>query len=136
MIINGVNLPDIDITELETAEKYEQAMDLIQKGTQYENSDKRSQIIRQCCNGVFKAFDTIFGDGTAKKVFGKQTNLTVCLKAVDELVDQVNRAEECTLKIVDKIGGKYTSNKNREQRRYTDKKNKNRNYANHNTAKR
>jgi len=40
---------------------------------------------------VFRFFDDIFGDGTARKIFGSKTNLNACLNAVDELVSDADQ---------------------------------------------
>ncbi len=131
MIINGINLPDIDIADADVAETYENAMDIIKKSAHYNENDKRSQVIRRYCNGVFEAFDLIWGSGTAKKVFGSQTNMTICIKAMDDLVSQVNELEKANNSLLENIGNKYY---NRAQRRNNknnnNKKNKNRNYNN------
>lgn len=121
MIINGVELKDIDIAELSVAENYENAMEIIKKGSQFEKNEKRSQIIRRCCNSTFEAFDLIFGNGTARKVFGGQTNLTVCLKAVEELVTQVKELEKNSIDDIQKNSEKYF---NRDQKRHNNKNKK------------
>ena len=100
MIINGVTLIDIDIADADVAENYEEAMSMLSKATQYNESATRSQVIRQCCNAVFSMFDKIFGCGTAQKVFGGKTNLNICLKAVDDLVTQVNELEAANTKSI------------------------------------
>lgn len=128
MVINGINLPDIDIADADVAENYEQALTMVKEATQSAHEDlTRSQAIRKCCKGVFAAFDKIFGSGTSQKVFGKQTNMKVCLKAFDELITQVNEIEKANVESIIAISDKYS---NRQQRR-SNKKKKNRSYVNH-----
>ena len=53
----------------------------------------------------------MFGEGTDKKIFGDKVNLLTCLKAFEELVEQVNAQKG----EVEKIASKYSPN--RAQRR-------------------
>ena len=51
---------------------------------------RQSELIRAQCTAVFNFFDEVFGDGTAKKVFGKSVNLTTCLNAYEDIIKAVN----------------------------------------------
>ena len=113
MIINNVELEDMDIYDLETSEKYEAAIAEFQKvtgelkTTTDEDQKVLSNIIRIQCNAVFDCFNTIFGAGTDKQVFGNKTNLMVCLKAFEELAICANdqKAE------MEKMANKYSPNR-------------------------
>lgn len=111
MKINGVELEDIDIYDLETAEKYEEAM-----ASFAENGDKLKSLdgaegIREICNSVFDVFNTMFGEGADKKIFGNRVNLLTCLKALEEFQLQINEQK----KEIEKLANKYSPN--RAQRR-------------------
>ena len=103
----------MDIYDLDTAEKYETAIAEFQKVTgelkltSCEEDKALSSVIRIQCNAVFDCLNTIFGEGTDKKVFGNRTNLMVCLKAFEELAIYANdkRAE------MEKLGNKYSPNR-------------------------
>lgn len=92
MEINKVDLGELDIFELETMQKYENAIDKTIK-----EMDKLkkpnitgSEAIRIQCHAIMDCFNEIFGEGTDKKVFGNKTNLIICLKAFDELTENIN----------------------------------------------
>ena len=113
MKINGVELEDMDIYDLETAEKYEFAIAQFQKvtgeskSTAGEGKKVLSSVIRKQCNSVFDCFNTIFGEGTDKKIFGNRTNLMVCLKAFEELAIYANNQKS----EMEEMGNKYSPNR-------------------------
>lgn len=111
MIIRGVELPDIDLCEYETAEKWEDCMKLLEKIPEKVSGKKNSESIKIQCETVFEIFDTMFGDGTAKKVFGERTNLMISIEAMSELIDAVNNKDRSdNQKIID-LTAKYTPNR-------------------------
>lgn len=111
MKINEVELQDIDVLDLEVAEKYEQSLEKVEDVSKKLEGMKISESIRTQCNAIFDVFNTMFGEGTDKKVFGNKVNLLTCLKAFEELVTHVNskNAE------IEKLANKYSPN--RAQRR-------------------
>lgn len=111
MKINGIELDNLDIYDADVAEKYEKALDAIIKNSENVQGLKTSAIIRVRCECVFDFFNTMFGEGTDKKIFGDKVNLITCMKAFEELVEQVNvqKGE------VEKMASKYSPN--RAQRR-------------------
>lgn len=110
MIINGVELEDLDIYDVEVAEKYEKVLENINKPQKVEGL-KTSTVIRKQCESIFNVFNELFGEGTDKKVFGDRVNLKICLEAFASLVDQINSQKE----ELDSIVSKYSPN--RAQRR-------------------
>ncbi|NEZ80388.1 AP endonuclease [Clostridium botulinum] len=111
MKINGVELQDLDILDLEVAEKYEEAIKGIDGIAEKVQGMTIAESVRTQCNAIFKIFNDLFGEGTDKKIFGNKVNLLTCLQAFDELITQTNtsRAE------IEKIANKYSPN--RAQRR-------------------
>lgn len=107
MVINGVELQDVDIFDLETAEKCDKAFDEVKKKANIKEGTGLTEIIRIQCNAVFECFNEIFGEGTDKKVFGNKTNLRVCLKAFEELVEYANEQK----KEMDNMYSKYSPNR-------------------------
>ena len=110
MKINNVDLEDLDIYDVDTAEKYEIAVKKVQE--EAEESKKLedtglSAMIRMQCNAVFNCFNTIFGEGTDKKIFGAKVNLMTCLKAFEELIENVNEQK----KELEKLSNKYSPNR-------------------------
>ena len=100
MKINNVELPDLDIYDLEFAEKYENGLKKIEnlndEGLGY------SEVIRNSCNLVFDFFNDIWGEGTDKKVFGNKTNLGECYKAYTQVLDNFHIQKENLSKTLDK----------------------------------
>lgn len=112
MKINGVELQDLDIFDLETAEKYEKVLKDVSNEVSKVNREMGiSEAIRIQCNSIFNAFNTLFGEETDKKVFGTKVNLMTCIKAFEELTENVSAQK----KEVEKFSQKYKLN--REQRR-------------------
>ena len=105
MKINNVELEDVDIFDVDTAEKYEEAVKKVQKESEESKQLEDislSAMIRKQCNAVFDCFNTIFGEGTDKKVFGQKVNLMTCLKAFEELIVNVNEQKQELEKLTDK----------------------------------
>ena len=107
MKINNVELQDIDILDLEVAEKYEKALKEIEGIAKKIEGMGLVESIRTQCNAIFEVFNTMFGEGTDKKIFGDKVNLLTCLKAFEELVTHMSakNAE------VEKIASKYSPNR-------------------------
>lgn len=110
MIINGVELEDLDIYDVEVAEKYEKVLENINKPQKVEGL-KTSAVIRKQCEAIFNVFNELFGEGTDKKVFGDRVNIKICLEAFASLIDQIDSQK----KELDNIVSKYSPN--RAQRR-------------------
>ncbi|MGN0441560.1 MAG: DUF6673 family protein [Acutalibacteraceae bacterium] len=110
MIINGVELPDLDLAELEVAEQFEAALNVC--ADKVSNLEKESvsrvKFIRESCEAVFEVFETLFGEGTAKKVFGEHTNLIVCNTALAELVDASKEIDSKNAKLTADLFEKYS----------------------------
>lgn len=111
MKINGVELENIDICDLETAEKYEDAMLALGDLGGNVKDLKGAAGIREICNSIFDVFNKMFGEGADKKIFGDRVNLMTCLKALEEFQLQMSEQN----KEIEKLANKYSSN--RAQRR-------------------
>jgi hypothetical protein len=107
MKINGVELQDIDILDLEVAKKWEKALESVEGVAKSIEGMKISETIRIQCTAIFEVFNTLFGEGTDKKIFGDRVNLMMCLKALEELVTQVNSQSA----EVEKMASKYSPNR-------------------------
>ena len=112
MVINGVTIPDPDVGDLEFLEKYEAQNDIIVvKMNEMDKNIRRSEAVRIQCTLVFEFFDTVFGEGTARRIFGEKVNLKTCIDAYEEAVNGINS--------LDAKLANYFRNKgvNRQQRR-------------------
>ena len=124
MVINNVNLPDINVADALAMERYEHAHDNVAKAMNdlQPEGKRQSELIRAQCTAVFNFFDEIFGDGTAKKVFGESVNLTICLNAYADVIKAVNA-------LGSKLGNMYKGRANAMNR--NNHKGKNRKQYNH-----
>ena len=107
MLINNVELEDIDILDADVAEKYESAIDSVNEMVEKVVGMKASESIRTQCTTIFDVFNTIFGEGTDKKVFGTKVNLLTCMKSFEELVLLLNVKN----KEVEGLLNKYSPNR-------------------------
>lgn len=107
MIVNNVELEDLDILDADVAEKYEKSLDKFGCISDKLEGMRVSESIRTQCGAIFEVFNTLFGEGTDKKVFGDRVNLLTCLKAFEELVLQINEQK----KELEKFTNKYSSNR-------------------------
>lgn len=107
MKINNVELQDIDILDLEIAEKWELALERVEGIAKSTEGMKVSESIRTQCNAIFDVFSTLFGEGIDKKIFGDRVNLLTCLKAFEELVIHMSTKNS----EVEKMASKYSSNR-------------------------
>ncbi len=108
MIINNVEIEDLDLLDADIAEKYEKAIDGLKKESGLTNEGLGlADTIRKECNLIFDFFNTIFGEGTDKKIFGNKTNYGVCTEALKEVIAQTNEQ----IKELDKATAKYSVNR-------------------------
>ena len=110
--INDVEL-ELDLMDADMAEKYEKAYRKMQKDV--ENIPKNlslAESIRKQCKLIFNFFDEVFGEGTSKKIFGNRTNLRECIKAVETLIDHVNKDTEEANKIINKYSPNRVERRN------------------------
>ena len=103
MKINNVEIENIDIFDVEVCEKYEEALKKVEN-KDYSNCKGVTEIVKAQCEAVFEFLDTLFGEGTHKKVFGNKTNLKICFAAFDEVIQNVNEQS----KELEKITNKYS----------------------------
>lgn len=107
MIINGVELEDLDIYDLEVAERYEKALEKVNEDCNKDNSKSLSEGIKYQCNLIFDFFNTVFGEGADEKIFGNKVNLMTCMKAFEEVVLKMNDQK----KEIEKLSNKYSPNR-------------------------
>lgn len=78
--INGkvyaVEADNVDV--MEKVIKFDEAVGEI--GQRLQNGKNASEAIRELCNTCMQAADGIFGQGSAKRIFGKSVNFMKCVK--------------------------------------------------------
>lgn len=128
MIINNVELPDIDVADVDIMEKYENVMgDFANKMQNMDKSKKASQIMRAECHAVFEVFNELFGNGTDRKIFGDKTNLIVCVEAIQQLKTSITKADQANSEKIKAIAN-LPQNRQQRRRQNNGKKNKHNNY--------
>lgn len=90
MIINKVEVGELDIFDADVMETIENALVKVQEEADKSVNLKLADGIRKQCKSIFNCFNTLFGEGTDKKIFGDKVNLLICLTAFEELVDNIN----------------------------------------------
>ena len=105
MKINNIEL-ELDMYDADMMKKVEKAITNV-----VENVNKvcktNSESIRLQCSAIMDCFNTIFGEGTDKNLFGGKTNLIVCLDAFEILANEINNQKAKLAK----INNKYNLNK-------------------------
>lgn len=110
--INDVEL-ELDLMDADMAEKYEKAYRKMQRDVA--NIPKNlslAESIRKQCKLIFNFFNEVFGQGTSKNIFGNRTNLRECIKAVETLIDHVNKDTEEANKIINKYSPNRVERRN------------------------
>lgn len=108
--INDVDL-EFNALDAGTAEKIEVSMERVKIRVEEIHADKSlklSQGIRAICSTVFECFNTIFGAGTDKKVFGDSCDMGKALDAFGQLKFQL---EQSQTKFITDLTAKYTPNR-------------------------
>ena len=120
MIINGVMISDPNVGDLEFLEVYEAQNDLIvRKMNEMDKNIRRSEAVRFQCTLVFEFFDTVFGEGTAKKIFGDRVDLKTCIDAYSEAINGVNALDA---KLAGYFHNKYNGNRQQRRRKFQNEK--------------
>ena len=105
--VNGFELEDLDIYDLEVAEKVDKELKKVDEVANSLEGLAMPDIIRTQCNAIFDLFNNLYGKDTDKKIFGEKVNLVICLKALDDFVSEMrNRNKE-----IEKISNKYSPNR-------------------------
>lgn len=102
MKINGVELKDLDILDLEVAEKIEKINAELQGMQEKVKGLSLVESIKTQCNFVFASFNDLFGEGTDKLVFGGRTNLGICTKAMMDLFLEIEKNKQKSMQSIEK----------------------------------
>lgn len=79
---------DFDIYDAENAEAYETALKAVtEECAKTVQGEGLADGIRRQCGAVFAFFDSLFGEGFHRELFGDRTNLRDCLEAFKEFID-------------------------------------------------
>ena len=87
MEVNGIPF-DFDFADADDLERLEAALQAVQQEAEAIRGKSGPAGIRAQCQIVFEFFDSVFGPGSAKRVFGDRCNLIQCLDAFEAVVRQ------------------------------------------------
>lgn len=114
MRINDVKFDDFDIMDADVAILAETEMKKLAE-TKVPEGSSWADIITIQCDCTFKFFDTVFGDGSADKIFKGKKNLRLCLDCIEEFKKEFEREVKIETNNVKSKLGMYSAN--RAQRR-------------------
>ena len=116
MVFRNIEV-DFDIYDADTAEVYEGAVQTVLESAVPKEGESLADGIRRQCNTVFAFFDTLFGDGFHKELFGQRTNMMECLQAFKEFLELVSKQREQLTALAAEIQSTKTAAPNRAARR-------------------
>lgn len=116
MVFRNIEV-DFDIYDADTAEVYEGAVQTVLESAVPKEGESLADGIRRQCNTVFAFFDTLFGDGFHKELFGQRTNMMECLQAFKEFLELVSKQREQLTALTAEIQSAQTAVPNRAARR-------------------
>lgn len=116
MVFRNIEV-DFDIYDADTAEVYEGAVQTVLESAVSKEGESLADGIRRQCNTVFAFFDTLFGDGFHKELFGQRTNMMECLQAFKEFLELVSKQREQLTALTAEIQSTQTAAPNRAARR-------------------
>ena len=126
MIINNVELEELDLLDADCADRYEKAIEKIKVLADKENYGGLSlgDAIREQCKVIFDFVNTLWGEGTDKKLFGNKTNIRVCTEVLDNIIKGMEKQKE----EIESFKRKYSANRaeRRDNKQYNKQYNKRR----------
>ena len=97
---------EADFSDFETMQAYEQAMEMLVESSK-KVCTKASERILFECECINKAFDMIFGEGSAKRIFKGKINRDVAYSALYALHDHVAKAQILSNEKIKEMASKY-----------------------------
>ncbi len=96
--IKGLSLPfKYDFDDLESMESYEAIFKNMDKKTsEMKNCKTRAEGIKVYCDAFFEAFDCLFGEGTADKLFQGKYNMKTCDSVYEQYIKFVSECVAAT----------------------------------------
>lgn len=107
IILNGVEL-ELDIFDADTAERYEQAVDMLSKTPKTERI-KMSEAIRSESKHAREFINLLFGEGVGEKVIPKD-NLDIAFIVVEQIVAEFVKQSEKVQEYKSRIN-QYSANR-------------------------
>ena len=96
-------MEEFDVFDVENIEKYEKAIESLSEMDNLEGLTM-TESVKEQCRIIFDFFNTIYGIGADKKIFGDRVNLVICIKALGEFISNINEQR----REIEKINQKYS----------------------------
>lgn len=94
MIVNGVEIADINIFKVSTAQVLDEAIERVISVADQTKDGKLHEVAGAQVNAVRAFFDAVYGAGTAQQVFGDEDDMLVHLRAFAQVCDAVNAQKQ------------------------------------------
>ena len=116
MKILGIEIEtDFDYNDADDVEKFEKlskkAGEKLKEIRKNQEKVSRADIIRNGCNIIFDFFDELIGEGTHNKIFGTKTNLTKCIKAFEDFIEEIINQDNNMFEEANNFVKKYSPNR-------------------------
>lgn len=97
-----------NFSDADQVEKFEKAMAACSDAQSHLPSTEPVSVqIRHICRAVFDLFNTLFGDGTDKKIFGDVCDMEAAIVAMAQLVEARANAEAELTERIEGLKAKY-----------------------------
>ena len=103
----------LDLQDVETAKRYEDAFAAMAEEEQAGSADKLSDALRLQCGMIRPLFDRLLGDGASEKRFGKRENLGEMMEAYEDFLSFVQRQTEAALERRQKLFERFSASRAR-----------------------
>lgn len=120
LVINNVEL-DVDMEDLDFLERYKKSFaDLQENEKSLPRTGDITVIVKSYCDMYYKLFDSLFGDGTADKIFKDKRNIRLCEEAYIQLIAACSEQVKSLNNRRNVFMNKYNpgASQNRQQKRY------------------
>lgn len=96
MILNGVEIQDIDVLDLDIRERVEKARKKVANKSANSSNYKGTDIekAKTMCDDVSNFVDEIYGEGIANKVFKGRYNLKIAIEVFETIIDEIHRQDQ------------------------------------------
>lgn len=125
MILNGVEIQDIDVLDLDIREKVDKAREKVANKFANSSNYKGTDIekAKTMCDDISNFVDEVYGKGTANKVFKGRYNLRIAMEAFETVIEDINKQDKDFAEYSNKVQAKYKpKQQNKKSYRYPNKR--------------
>lgn len=125
MILNGVEIQDIDVLDLDIREKVDKAREKVANKFANSSNYKGTDIekAKTMCDDISNFVDEVYGKGTANKVFKGRYNLRIAMEVFETVIEDINKQDRDFAEYSNKVQTKYKpKQQNKKPYRYPNKR--------------